>query len=103
MMGLGRAPQGPAASLSAMATGSPSDDYAAELRELRRRADEAFANPRPDREPGQHQSDLAELGLRVSVTRSRYPNRRDGVDQYAVTLSRTALDRAPDATDVRLV
>ena len=80
-----------------------SDDYAAELRGLRRRADEDFAIPQLDREAGRHQTDLTELGLRVSVTRSRYPNRPDGVDQYAVTVSRTALDRPPDGTDVRLV
>lgn len=77
--------------------------FSAELRGLRSRADEDFVNPPHDRESGRHQSDLTELGLRVSVTRSRYPNRSDGVDQYAVTLSRTALDRAPDATDVRMV
>lgn len=86
-----------------MAAGSGPGDFAAELRGLRRRADEDFANPPADREQGRHQSDLAELGLRVSVTRSRYPNRPDGVDQYAVTLSRMALDRPPDATDVKLV
>ena len=80
------------------------DDYATDLRELRRRADEDYVTPGVrDPEPGRHQTDLAELGLRVSVTRSRYPNRADGVDQYAVTMSRTALDRAPDATDIRLV
>ena len=83
---------------------SPPPDYAAELRELRRRADEDYEDPGlRDHEPGRHQSDLGELGLRVTVTRSRYPNRSDGVDQYAVTMSRTGLDRAPDATDVRLV
>ena len=86
-----------------MATGADLGDFAADLRGLRERADEDFAKPSVDREPGRHQSDLAELGLRVSVTRSRYPNRPDGVDQYAVTLSRTSLDRPPDATDVRLV
>lgn len=86
-----------------MASGADSGDFAAELRGLRQRADEDFVNPPADREPGRHQSDLAELGLRVSVTRSRYPNRPDGVDQYAVTLSRVALDRPPDASDVRTV
>lgn len=86
-----------------MSERSPSG-YAADLRELRRRADEDFWTPGVrDHEPGRHQSDLAELGLRVTVTRARYPNRSDGVDQYAVTMSRTAMDRAPDATDVRLV
>ena len=37
------------------------------------------------------------------MTRSRYPNRPDGVDQYAVTLTRQALDRTPDGNDVNLV
>ena len=87
-----------------MSESSPPDDYAEELRKLRRRADEDYNAPGlPDHEPGRHQSDLGELGLRVTVTRARYPNRSDGVDQYAVTMSRTAMDRAPDATDVRLV
>lgn len=86
-----------------MVSGSDQGNFVAELRGLRQRADAAFANPSLDREPGQHQSDLTELGLRVSVTRARYPNRPDGVDQYAVTLSRTALDRPPDASDVKLV
>ena len=87
-----------------MSESPPPDDYAEELRELRRRADEDYHAPGlHDHEPGRHQSDLGELGLRVTVTRSRYPNRSDGVDQYAVTMSRTGLDRAPDATDVRLV
>ncbi|MBV8527887.1 MAG: hypothetical protein JOZ75_06200 [Candidatus Dormibacteraeota bacterium] len=80
------------------------DDYAGALRDLRRLADEDFWTPGlRDHEPGRHQSDLAELGLRVTVTRARYPNRSDGVDQYAVTMSRTTMDRPPDATDVRLV
>ena len=91
-------------SLEPVSEAPPLDDYSAELRELRRRADEDYFTPGiRDHEPGRHQGDLAELGLRVSVTRSRYPNRSDGVDQYAVTVSRKALDRAPDATDVRLV
>lgn len=82
----------------------PPDNYAEALRRLRRLADEDYSTPGVrDHEPGRHQSDLAELGLRVTVTRSRYPNRSDGVDQYAVTMSRTSMDRPPDATDVRLV
>ena len=64
-----------------------------QLRDLRRRADDDFLHPEALREPGRHQLDLPELGLRVSVTRSRYPNRPDGIDQYAVTLSRPNLDR----------
>ena len=71
--------------------------------DLRRRADEDFLHPDAVREPGRHQLDLPELGMRVSVTRSRYPNRRDGVDQYAVTLSRPDLDRPPGAQEVGLV
>jgi hypothetical protein len=70
---------------------------------LRRRADEDFASPAVDREPGRHQADLPELGLRVSVTRSRYPNRPDGIDQYAVTVTRSALDAPPQEFEVRLV
>ena len=75
----------------------------AQLRDLRARADEDFLQPAVDRQPGRHQVDLPELGLRVSVTRSRYPNREDGVDQYAVTLSRIAMDHRPDETDLRTV
>lgn len=86
-----------------MSAGEDLADYAAELRGLRQRADEDFVSPPRDKETGRHQSDLTELGLRVAVTRSRYPNRPDGVDQYAVTLSRTTMDRPPDATDVGLV
>ena len=91
-------------SLGGMSGGPVGDDYAADLRELRRRADEDYLSPGTrDHEPGRHQSDVAELGLRVAVTRARYPNRADGVDQYAVTMSRTAMDRAPDASDVETV
>jgi hypothetical protein len=86
-----------------MSAGHDIADYAAELRGLRERADDDFVNPPHEHETGRHQTDLSELGLRVSVTRSRYPNRPDGVDQYAVTMSRTTLDRPPDATDVGLV
>src|SRR6202049_1324993 len=85
-----------------MAEASRPEDLATQLRGLRDRADEDFDNPALDRPPGRHQVDLPELGLRVSVTRSRYPNRPDGVDQYAITLTRQALDRAPDGNDVNL-
>jgi hypothetical protein len=71
------------------------------LRALRQRADEDFLRPAADREPGRHQVDVPELGLRVSVTRSRYPNRPDGLDQYAVTLSRTRLDHPPEEPEAR--
>jgi hypothetical protein len=74
-----------------------------QLVDLRERADEDFLHPDMQREPGRHQLDLRELGLRVSVTRSRYPNRPDGVDQYAVTLSRPDLDRPPSAEEVGMV
>jgi hypothetical protein len=74
-----------------------------QLLDLRRRADEDFLHPDAVREPGRHQLDLPELRLRVSVTRSRYPNRPDGVDQYAVTLSRPELDRRPGDDEVGLV
>ena len=75
----------------------------AQLTGLRRRADEDFLHPDALREPGRHQLDLRELGLRVSVTRSRYPNRPDGIDQYAVTMSRPALDRPPGNQEVAMV
>ena len=71
--------------------------------DLRRRADQDFLNPETQREPGRHQLDLPELGVRVSITRSRYPNRPDGVDQYAVTLSRPDLARRPADDEVVMV
>ncbi len=74
-----------------------------QLVDLRHRADEDFLHPDGVREPGRHQLDLRELGLRVSVTRSRYPNRPDGVDQYAVTMSRPNLDRRPGEQEVVMV
>src|SRR5438477_2986176 len=74
-----------------------------QLQALRRRADEDNLHPAADRPPGRHQLDLAELGLRVSVTRARYPNRPDGLDQYAVTLSRLRLDRPSDEPEARSV
>jgi hypothetical protein len=74
-----------------------------QLRDLRRRADEDFLHPEALREAGRHQLDLPELGLRVSVTRSRYPNRPDGIDQYAVTLSRPNLDRRLGDDEVVMV
>jgi hypothetical protein len=74
-----------------------------QLRELRLRADEDFLQPDGVREAGRHQLDLRELGLRVSVTRSRYPNRPDGIDQYAVTMSRPELDRPPGNQEVEMV
>ena len=44
--------------------------------------------------------DLPDLGLRVSVTRARYPNRDDGVEQYAATITRVGMDHAPADPDV---
>lgn len=73
------------------------------LRELRHRADEDFTIPPDTHEKGRHQADLAELGLRVSLTRTRYPNRPDGADQYAVTISRLALDHPPEEAQARRV
>jgi len=78
-------------------------DTAAQLRRLRERADEDFDSPPGIKLPGRHQIDLAELGLRVAVTRARYPNRDDGVDQYAVTLTRSGLDQRPADSEVSLV
>ena len=71
------------------------------LSALRHRADEDFISPPPDHTPGRHTVDCAELGLRVSVTRSRYPNRPDGIDQYAVTITRIAVDGPPGEPEVR--
>lgn len=76
---------------------------AAQLQSLRERADEDFASPPGIKVPGRHQVDVTELGLRVAVTRSRYPNRDDGVDQYAVTVTRLRLDQAPADGDVAIV
>jgi hypothetical protein len=84
-----------------MPEGASGDDLAGQLRALRERADEDFHNPSADRPAGRHQLDVPELGLRVSVTRSLYPNRPGGVDQYAVTLSRPAMDSAPAEFEVR--
>jgi hypothetical protein len=84
-------------------TGPDSGASLDELLGLRARADEDFLRPATDREPGRHQVDVAELGLRVSVTRSRYPNRPDGLDQYAVTLSRRRLDQAPAESETQTV
>src|SRR5437867_10690044 len=73
------------------------------LRGLRARADEDFLRPSAEPGTGRHQVDVAELGVRVSVTRARYPNRPDGRDQYAVTISRPALDHPPEEAEVRSV
>ena len=74
-----------------------------QLRGLRCRADEDFSAPPGIKVPGRHQVDLAELGVRVAITRSRYPNRADGVDQYAVTMTRLRLDEPAADAEVRLV
>ena len=85
-----------------MRDGTPADT-AGQLAALRRRADEDFLAPSLGREPGRHQADLAELGLRDSMTRSRYPNRPDGGDQYAVTVTRHDLNTRPEEYEVRMV
>ena len=74
-----------------------------QLSALRQRADEDFHHPDVARQPGRHELRLDELGLRVAMTRSRYPNRPDGVDMYAVTFSRLDMDRAPLESEVRAV
>ena len=66
------------------------------LRGLRERADEDFLTPSLDRQAGRHQADLTELGIRVAVTRARYPNRPGGEDLYVVTVSRLGLRQQPD-------
>jgi hypothetical protein len=66
------------------------------LRGLRERADEDFLDPALDRQAGRHQADVTELGIRVAVTRARYPNRPGGEDLYAVTVSRLGLRQQPD-------
>ena len=76
------------------------ESSADQLAGLRARADEDFDHPPAERVAGRHQADLPELGLRVSLTRARYPNRPDGVDQYVVTVSRTRLDRAPEPDEL---
>ena len=73
------------------------------LQEVRERADEDFSVPSATRAAGRHQLDIEELGLRVSLTRSLYPNRADGVDQYAVTISRRDLDHLPAEPETRAV
>ncbi|MGI8847433.1 MAG: hypothetical protein ACR2GX_04090 [Candidatus Dormibacteria bacterium] len=73
------------------------------LEALRARADEDFLDGIGVHQAGRHQLDLPEMGLRVSVTRARYPNRPDGADLYAVTLSRLALDHAPGEVEVTQV
>ena len=79
------------------------DDTLDLLSELRRRADDDFHAPPAEREPGRHTADVAPLGLRVTITRSRYPNRPDGRDMYAVTISTIHVDRPPADPAVRRV
>jgi hypothetical protein len=73
------------------------------LAALRRRADEDFVSPADEPVRGRHQVDIAELGMRVSLTRSRYPNGPTGVDQYAVTISRQDLDHPPAQPEVEAI
>jgi hypothetical protein len=67
---------------------------------LRARADDDFHHPPADHEPGRHTVDVSELGLRVTLTRSRYPNRPGGVDLYALTISRIVVGLPPRDADV---
>ncbi len=73
------------------------------LHELRQRADDDFLAPPEEHESGRHQVDLPELELRVSLTRSRYPDTPDGEDCYAVTISRIAMDHQPEEAQSRRV
>lgn len=73
------------------------------LHELRQRADEDFLAPPAEHEGGRHQVDLPEMELRVSLTRSRYPNTPDGEDCYAVTISRLPMDHEPEEAQCRRV
>jgi hypothetical protein len=73
----------------------PGEELAITLRELRRRADEDYISPPKVHEAGRHQVDLPAVGVRVTLTRARYPNRPDGADQYAVTISRSNLAGPP--------
>jgi hypothetical protein len=73
------------------------------LHELRQRADEDFLDPPLEHESGRHQVDLPDLDLRVSVTRSRYPNTPDGEDSYAVTISGLPPDHEPEEGQARRV
>lgn len=66
------------------------------LRELRQRADDDFTAPAVAHETGRHTVELEEMGMRVSITRARYPNRPDGIDQYAVTISQLRLQHPPE-------
>ena len=68
---------------------------------LRERADADFHEPPAEHEPGRHTVEVPELGLRVTLTRSRYPNRPDGVDAYALTISTIAVDRPPSEERVQ--
>jgi hypothetical protein len=82
-------------------TQGPSVDQV--LHELRQRADEDFEHPPEEHETGRHQVDVPDLDLRVSLTRSRYPNSPDGTDAYAVTISRPQLDHPPEEAQTRRV
>jgi hypothetical protein len=74
------------------------------LHELRQRADEDFLDPPAEHESGRHQVDLPDLELRVSLTRSRYPNTAEGEDSYAVTISRLGrTDHEPEEAQARRV
>lgn len=99
----GRPPRRYAAAMDRTPGAGGAGDTLDALRRLRERADDDHLNPGAEKVGGRHQVDLPELGLRISVTRSRYPNRDDGIDQYAVTLTRSRLDAPPADSDVRTV
>ncbi|MGC8461402.1 MAG: hypothetical protein ACP5OR_06130 [Candidatus Dormibacteria bacterium] len=62
---------------------------------LRRRADEDFLGDLGFHGTGRHTAELGLLGVKVTLTRARYPNRPNGMDMYAITISRIALDHRP--------
>ena len=75
----------------------------AQLGALRQRADEDAGGDSGERDPGRHRLDLDELGIRVSLTRARYPNRPGGEDLYALTISRIDMRRGPDQVETDAV
>ncbi|MBV8305031.1 MAG: hypothetical protein JOZ04_12530 [Acidimicrobiia bacterium] len=79
-----------------MADATPDPSVDSRLRELRQRADEDFVARSAVHETGRHTVELGEMGMRVSITRARYPNRADGVDQYAITISELRLEHPPE-------
>ena len=81
----------------------PSIDLEEQLAALRARADADFASPPAEHEHGRHTAELPALGLRVTLTRSLYPNRPGGADLYALTVSTIRVDAEPADPDVTRV